>query len=170
MMNPPAVRGYRPFGISDSDESPVRLLFEEYEAIRLADYENMSQLQAAKHMDVSRPTFTRIYDRALKKLAKAMNEGRSFIIEGGNVHFEDQWYRCEHCHSVYKTNKKKPGNCALCGAQNIHHINPSVDDALYENEHCICDNCGNITGHKKGEPCRVTTCPNCGSKMRKEVT
>lgn len=125
MMNPPGVRGYRPFGIFGSTESPVTLLYEEFEAIRLADYNKLSQEDAARAMDVSRPTFTRIYDQALKKLAIMLNEKRSLVIEGGNVQFDDDWYRCETCHSVFKTSKPTTVQCAICGKNDIHHINPS---------------------------------------------
>ncbi|MFO8053766.1 MAG: DUF134 domain-containing protein [Bacteroidales bacterium] len=127
MMNPPGVRGYRPFGIPKAVDNPVKLLYEEYEAIRLADYNKLSQDKAAEIMDVSRPTFTRIYDRALKKLAVMLNETRSLIIEGGNVHFDDEWYRCGHCHSVFKTSKKKQNICAVCGGHDTRHINPLVE-------------------------------------------
>ncbi len=127
MMNPPGVRGYRPFGIPGGTDSPVTLLYEEFEAIRLADYNKLSQEEAARAMDVSRPTFTRIYDQALKKLAIMLNEKRSLVIEGGNVQFDDDWYRCQKCHSVFKTSKKITGQCAICGKNDIHHINPLVE-------------------------------------------
>ncbi|MFW6020115.1 MAG: DUF134 domain-containing protein, partial [Bacteroidales bacterium] len=142
MMNPPKVRGFRPFGGGGKSDNPIKLLYEEYEALRLADYKNLSQLEAANQMDVSRPTFTRIYDRALKKIAKALNESRSFIIEGGNVHFDDQWYRCFDCHSVYKTNKKEHEHCAVCGSVNIQHINASMEKINEGNGNCVCENCG----------------------------
>lgn len=177
MMNPPNTRGFRPFGISGPPEDPVRMLYEEYEAMRLADYEKFSQEQAATEMDVSRPTFTRIYDRALKKIASAMVEARSIIIEGGNVHFEDSWYRCNHCHTVFKTNFDRQERCAVCGAEDIQHINEAIDqhEAGTEDtrnsradELCVCDSCGNSIRHRPGTPCREMDCPECGHKMRRE--
>ena len=75
---------------------------EEYESIRLSDYEGLTQLEASKRLNVSRPTFTRIYDAARKKVAKAFVENKSISIEGGDVVFKENWYYCNHCHSVFK--------------------------------------------------------------------
>lgn len=168
MMNPPNVRGFRPFGVSETTDTPVKMLFEEYEALKLADYEKMSQEKAAESMDVSRPTFTRIYDRALKKVATALIETKSIIIEGGNVHFDDNWYRCKNCHSVFKTNRPNLSNCAVCDSENIEHINAGFDDKQPDaDEYCVCIKCGNKEKHEKGMPCRDVACPNCGAKMKK---
>ncbi len=70
--------------------SSVSLLFDEYEAIRLLDYEGMNQDQAALQMNISRPTLTRIYEKARKTIAQALVEGNMIVIEGGNVQFEKQ--------------------------------------------------------------------------------
>ena len=72
-------------------------LYDEYEAIRLLDYEGMNQDQAAVQMNVSRPTMTRIYEKARKTIAQALVEGKMIVIEGGNVQFEKQWFRCKRC-------------------------------------------------------------------------
>ena len=56
-------------------------LLEEYEAIRLADYEN-SHEEAAQRMNISRPTFTRLYDKA-RKHSPAFIESKSIVIRGG---------------------------------------------------------------------------------------
>ncbi len=95
--HPPLMQGFKPFGIPPHLLSSVSLLFDEYEAIRLLDYEGMNQEQAAEKMNVSRPTLTRIYEKARKTLATAFVEGKMIIIEGGNVQFEKQWFRCKRC-------------------------------------------------------------------------
>jgi len=46
----------------------------------------------AENMNISRPTFTRIYNRALKQIAKSFVEGREILIEGGNYGPEKDWY------------------------------------------------------------------------------
>jgi len=84
----PSIQGYKPIGIPRKQIGEVVLLFEEYEALKLADYENLTQEEAAKRMDISRPTFTRIYDSCRKKLARAFIEGKAILIEGGDVRFE----------------------------------------------------------------------------------
>jgi len=97
---PPAMEGYKPFGIPMRELEKVYLLYEEYEAIRLADYENLNQEEAVKRMNISRPTFTRLYDKALKTIAKAFVEGKAIIIQGGTFMTDDYWYRCGNCHQT----------------------------------------------------------------------
>ncbi|MCI1779653.1 MAG: DUF134 domain-containing protein [Bacteroidales bacterium] len=112
----PAVSGFRPYGGStDGGSVPVVILCEEYEALRLSDYEGLSQMQAAGIMQVSRPTFTRIYISARKKIAAAFVEGRSMSIEGGKVIYNDGWYVCGKCGCKFESGKKEPSICPLCG-------------------------------------------------------
>jgi len=44
----------------------------------------MNQVEAAKMMDVSQPTFHRIITEAHRKIAEAFVEGNAIRIEGGN--------------------------------------------------------------------------------------
>ena len=97
ICNPPLMQGFKPYGIQRNAFSTLSLLFDEYEAIRLLDYEGMNQEQAAEKMNVSRPTLTRIYEKARKTIATAFVEGKMILIEGGNVQFEKQWFRCKRC-------------------------------------------------------------------------
>lgn len=97
ISNPPLMLGYKPFGIQRSVLSSVSMLYDEYEAIRLLDYEGMNQEQAAEQMNVSRPTLTRIYEKARKTIAEAFVEGKMILIEGGNVQFDREWFRCKKC-------------------------------------------------------------------------
>ena len=97
ICNPPLMQGFKPYGISRKLLSSVSLLLDEYESIRLLDYEGMNQDQAAVQMNVSRPTLTRIYEKARKTIAQALVEGNMIVIEGGNVQFKKQWFRCKRC-------------------------------------------------------------------------
>ena len=72
----------------------VILTLDEYEVIRLVDYEKMTHEQCAKQMDISRTTVTEIYESAREKIADAIINGRSFKIEGGNYRFCDGTARC----------------------------------------------------------------------------
>ena len=83
------MEGFKPFGIPILNLDPVILLYEEHESIRLMDYEGLTQEQSAEIMDVSRPTFTRIYEKARRSIAKAFVEGKAIFIEGGNYHTND---------------------------------------------------------------------------------
>jgi predicted DNA-binding protein (UPF0251 family) len=94
------MQGFKPFGIPRKDLETVVLKFDEYEAIRLLDYDGLMQEQAAIQMNVSRPTLTRIYENARKTIAKALVEGKMIVIEGGNVDFGKKWFRCRKCHKL----------------------------------------------------------------------
>ena len=82
------MKGFKPYGMPMCKIDPVILKFEEYESIRLVNYDKLPQDQAAEQMNVSRPTFTRIYNKALKQIAKSFVEGKAIEIEGGNYQFE----------------------------------------------------------------------------------
>jgi predicted DNA-binding protein (UPF0251 family) len=97
VVNPPQMSGFKPFGMPFCELKVLELQFDEYESINLVNYQDLSQDAAAELMGISRPTFTRVYNRALKKIAKAFVEGMAIKIEGGNVEFEKQWYKCQKC-------------------------------------------------------------------------
>jgi len=72
------------FSAEDSTpEEPVVLTLDEYEAVRLIDYEGLSQERCAEQMRVARTTVTAIYESARRKLASMLVEGRRVIIAGG---------------------------------------------------------------------------------------
>jgi predicted DNA-binding protein (UPF0251 family)/predicted Fe-Mo cluster-binding NifX family protein len=73
---------YKSFGPTDSEYSGItRLLHEEIEAIYLSDVLGLYQEEAAKSMQTSRPTFTRIVKNARTKLANALISGHKIEIE-----------------------------------------------------------------------------------------
>lgn len=98
------------------------LLFEEYEAIRLADYENLTQEEAAQRMNISRPTFTRLYDKARKTIARAFIESKSIVIRGGDYVIDNHWYRCRHCHQV-NYSPDPVDSCQNCHSDDILSLN-----------------------------------------------
>ena len=59
------------------------LLLEEYEALRLKDYEGLDQNECAIQMQVSRPTFQRILTVARTKVVDSLVNGKSIQIAGG---------------------------------------------------------------------------------------
>lgn len=125
VCNPPLMKGYKPFGISDCTSGFVKLSFEEYESFRLVNYEMLSQEDAAVQMNVSRPTFTRIYNKALKSLALAFAEGKAIEIVGGNFTFSSDWYRCKRCHKLINgcENHKKCEGCSHYSADELESLN-----------------------------------------------
>ncbi len=74
---------YKPQGVPMSRLKGVVLPVEGLEAIRLADAEGMEQNAAARLMDVSRPTFSRILADARRMVAEAITKGWAIRIEGG---------------------------------------------------------------------------------------
>lgn len=64
------------------DETTVTL--EEYEAIRLYDYQGMEQKSAAAMMGISQQSFSRLVREARKKIADALVNAKIIRIEGGN--------------------------------------------------------------------------------------
>jgi len=97
IFNPPQMNGFKPFGMPFCESKSVKLHYDEYESLKMINYQGFSQDEAAGQMCISRPTFTRIYNAALKKIAKAFVECLSIEIEGGNVEFEKDWYKCKKC-------------------------------------------------------------------------
>lgn len=120
---PPPMEGYKPFGLPMRELESEFLLFEEFEAIRLADYENLNQEQAAERMNISRPTFTRLYDKARKSIARAFVEGKAIIIRGGTFVTDNYWYRCRDCNETMVSSKPED-HCSTCDSENILPINP----------------------------------------------
>jgi predicted DNA-binding protein (UPF0251 family) len=119
------MQGYKPFGIPRNELDAVILHYDEYEAIRLLDYEGLMQEQAAERMNVSRSTLTRIYENARRSMAKAFVEGKMILIEGGNVEFDREWFRCKRCHKLVggKGNHVKCKNCVSFGDEELTPIN-----------------------------------------------
>ena len=90
---PPEAKGFRPFGCGCiRNREAVTLQIDEYEAIRLIDHEGLSQENAAQKMQVSRPTLTRVYDRARKAIAEAIVDNKILQIGEGNVEYYGQWH------------------------------------------------------------------------------
>lgn len=139
VVNPPLIKGFKPFGLESGriGGEPVTLLFEEYEAIRLCDYDLFNQAQASVMMEVSRPTFTRIYASALRKIAQALVEGRTLTIKGGKVYFDSDWHHCGGCDCYFNNPDKdqRVEQCPLCGCRDCHSMtgfNPNDREALDE--------------------------------------
>jgi len=76
---------FKPRGIPSVELEEIVLHLDEFEAIRLADYEQLYQEEAAAQMSISRQTFGRIIDGAHKKIADVLIHGKALKIEGGEV-------------------------------------------------------------------------------------
>ena len=120
-MMPPLMEGFKPFGIARRELEWVTLFFEEFEAIRLVDYEKLHQEEAAEIMNISRPTFTRLLDKARRKMAKAFVEGKGILIKGGTYVTEHFWYKCHNCNETMIT-MKPACQCRGCKSEDLIQI------------------------------------------------
>ena len=125
ICNPPKMKGFSPYGMPGCKMDPVSLKLEEYESIRLVNYDKLPHDQAAILMNVSRPTFTRIYNNALDQIAKAFIEGKAIEIEGGNYEMENEWYRCTKCFKLIEglENHFKCKDCKVFGENELIKLN-----------------------------------------------
>jgi len=137
----PLAEGFKPFGIPFNEAEAIELLIEEYEALKLSDYQNLTQEEAAKKMNVSRPTFTRIYEKARRTVAEALVEGKILVIKGGHIDLDDEY---------------------------TNHRKEKVKYEIGKGGFCICLKCEIRLKHISGEPCREKKCPQCGAKMYRE--
>ena len=62
----------------------VDLGLDEFEAIRLADFNGQKQVEAAKSMHISQQTFSRILKKAHKAIADGIVHGKIIRIQGGS--------------------------------------------------------------------------------------
>jgi len=79
----PEVTSFGPLNGEEQLED-ICMSVEEYEVIRMMDYENNTQEECALAMGVARSTVQRIYDDARKKIADSLVNGKPLKIEGGD--------------------------------------------------------------------------------------
>lgn len=72
---------FKPQGVPLRQLQEINLLADELEAIKLHDLNGLSQIEAAKKMNISQPTLARTLRRAYKKITLALIEGRAIRIE-----------------------------------------------------------------------------------------
>ncbi len=173
VSSPPPVSGFKPYGNKKNGlkAESTFLHFEEYEALRLCDYEMLNHHQASVIMDVSRPTLTRIYARARQKIAQALVLGNQIIIEGGKIYFDSEWFSCSSCGCFFNNpdKQKELKECPLCKSTTISPYDQSADESIESiqrcSDLCICISCGAEQSHRFGHQCKDEICPACGNKM-----
>ncbi|MDD2380514.1 MAG: DUF134 domain-containing protein [Mariniphaga sp.] len=120
---PPVIKGMSVYGVRGRKSNEIILRLEEYEAIRLLDYQNLTQEQAAVYMDVSRPTLTRIYEEARNKVATAFVEGRDILFKGGDNYFDENWFKCNSCQASFNEYHEGKSKCPVCSSQDVITLN-----------------------------------------------
>lgn len=128
----PGSEYFKPRGIPLSMLEEITLSVDEFEAIRLADLENLYQEQAAAKMKISRPTFGRIIASAHEKVAEALVKGKALKIEGGDFEVAaSRKFRCTGCQHTWELpyGTGRPENCPSCKSGNIYRTQEGKRDA-----------------------------------------
>lgn len=136
VQSAPVIKGFRPFGRFGNRKQKIVLSLDEYEVIRLLDYEHLNQEEAAVKMQISRSTLTRIYERARIKFATALVEGSILLIEGGEINLKNHMYHCNHCHNEIQSSEAEVLLCPQCNSSQID----SLDDC-HQKECKQCKKC-----------------------------
>ena len=104
----PVSTSYKPGGVAPQATKGVSLPLEGLEALRLVDAEGMSREEAAQMMDVSTPTLCRILAEARSIVARALANGWTLRIEGGDYMIADPENRknCTPAHHCRRRNRR----------------------------------------------------------------
>ena len=103
------------FGPLEGERSePVGMVLEEYEAIRLIDLLGCTQEECAGQMGVARSTVQQVYDRARRKLALALVEGRRLVISGGDYMLCPQAEDCAGRDCARRDCARRRCGCGSC--------------------------------------------------------
>lgn len=76
----PISNHFVPMSSNKKDNDPINMSYDELEALRLVDYEGLTQEETAKRMGISRGTVWRCLDSARRKTARMLVEGRELKI------------------------------------------------------------------------------------------
>jgi len=149
----PEVTYFKPAGIPLSFLDQTSLSLDELEALRLADFNQIDQIDAAKKMKVSQSTFQRILCSARKKVSGALVIGQAIKIEGGEI-------------SMPIVPGMGRGRGRGMGRGRMGGQFSAGPGGV-----CLCTNqdCKNEIPHQTGVPCYKTKCPKCGSPMIRKV-
>ncbi len=120
---PPLFSDFKPIGVRGHDLKQIVLTLDEFEAVRLADQLGMSQVLAAEEMEISRSTFSRLIEKARKKIADFIVQGKLLTIDGGSVHFRVNIIQCKDCGHMFKISfEKNTKECPACHSKKIMNM------------------------------------------------
>jgi predicted DNA-binding protein (UPF0251 family) len=127
--SPPRWTRFKPAGTARRRLGRTVLSVDEYEAIRLSDHVGLDHLEASRRMGISRPTFTRVVEKARHKVAESLVEGRELIISGGNFSLVRTLFLCRDCGDVTPSHSDFELNaCPECESDDLedlsHRIRP----------------------------------------------
>lgn len=85
----PGSTEFTPVDVAFRSPQAVVMTVDEYECIRLIDYEGFTQEECAGYMKIARTTAQQIYNDARKKLSLVLVEGKPLLISGGDYQLCD---------------------------------------------------------------------------------
>ncbi|WP_414468674.1 DUF134 domain-containing protein [Methanobacterium sp. ACI-7] len=183
ILQEPQNRCFEPHSKENIEGSKsIEITVDEFEAIRLRDYNSAKQKEAAKDMEISQPTFNRILTSGRKKIARALIEGKNIKIKGGILMAND--YKCKNCGFKWSSPEKEYEKCPECKSEDISKIDieevqktvgkPGMRQRRgYGGQGmgagsprvCKCNQCGYESSKTPGVPCRNFKCPECGAPL-----
>ena len=120
---PPLFTEFKPMGIKGQELEQIQLTLDEFEAFRLADFMGLMHAEAADEMGISRSTFSRLIERARKKIADCIVQGKWLTIDGGMVHFRNNIIRCQSCGHMFRINISNTiSECPACHSKNLINL------------------------------------------------
>ena len=159
VLYPPTVVFFKPQGIPLVQLQQVVLNVDEYEAIRLVDYEGLDQEKAAKKLGISRATCARIVEDAHKKIAEAITQGKAIRIEGGSFVLLKNLMRCRDCDQLWETVEDSRVN----GAENKDEERISCPQC---SSYRVIDLGQAVRGCRRGRGWDVKSGGGCGRHVR----
>lgn len=87
IFHKPGVEFFKPAGVPMRNLRENILGFDELEAIRLIDSEQLDQTKAAEKMKISQSTLSRLLRDARKKISDAIVKGKAIRVQGGDYEF-----------------------------------------------------------------------------------
>jgi len=120
---PPIFTDFKPVGLKGLALEQIQLSLDEFEAFRLADHIGLSHEEAAEEMEISRPTFSRLIEKARTKIASFIIEGKMLNIDGGNIHFRNNIIKCQSCGHMFRIKFNDTiTECPACHSQNLLNL------------------------------------------------
>lgn len=183
----PAYRGFAPR--TETGAGEVVLTVDEYEVIRLVDYEKQTHEQCAAQMEISRTTVTEIYESARFKLSDSLVNGKALVIAGGHYrvcHGSRERGCGRNCRWAMQANWNKKGETAMRIAipydngQVFQHFGHTSQMKIYDAENAqivraqVADTTGSghgaLAGFLSGLQVDVLICGGIGAGAQEALT
>ncbi len=116
---------FKPAGIPLSMLAINNITFEEFEAMRIVDFESKSQYDAAASMGVSQPSISRLLMTGRQKLIDALVSGKAVRIGGGDFRLAFRGFGCLGCENkweIAENNALAPEKCPKCESNEIYAL------------------------------------------------